>query len=222
MTRILLPLVAMAGLGLAVLSCQPEYHEGCEYHSDCGDGELCNDDSECEEVECTSSDDCASGKYCGSRFECLDGCEGDSDCLAGETCTDQHECQAYGCRTTELDCMYGEKCNESTGECDDALGENCSTCNILNFGSDCGGPSECWWMYDGGDCNNANDCEPGYACDDLDLDGRKECHRSFCLETCNPNAEEPCPRGFQCGDVTGTGDYYCFADCEFMVDNGYL
>lgn len=220
MSRLIFSLILTAWMTLGLTGCKTEYAEGCTYHSDCEDGSLCNDDGECEEVDCTTSDDCEAGEYCGERFECKTGCEGDSDCAAGENCTDAHECKAYGCRTTELDCSYGETCNSSTGECEPSDFPQCESCDVSEWTPSCPGSMECIWSYDSGDCNSDSDCDAGYHCDDLDLDGRKQCHSSFCYETCNPSAEEPCPRGFQCGEYNF--GYYCFADCEFMTDGGYL
>ena len=70
-----------------------------------------------------------------------------------------------------------------------------------------------------------SDCPSGQACDltnalpQWGIPGF--CHVDFCFMDCNPNAEDPCPRGYSCVDATGLGDNVCFADCEWMQENGY-
>ena len=219
MRAFLLPLLLSGGLGVAWMGCSgPEVAEGCEYHSDCPDGSLCEDE-ECEEVECTSSEDCQPGYFCAARFECAPGCEDDTDCAAGESCNEQNQCAEYGCRTTELDCAYGEFCDQDLGECYEDDAPHCAECDINATNTQCGGEGDCFYL-DGGSCTSDSDCEEGYSCDTVGFD--RICHADICLVTCNPNAEEPCPRGYQCGDVTGLGDYYCFADCVWLRNEGYL
>ena len=92
-------------------------------------------------------------------------------------------------------------------------------CDINATGTQCGGQGDCFYL-DGGSCTSDSDCEEGYSCDTVGFD--RICHADICLVTCNPSAAEPCPRGYQCGDVSGLGDYYCFADCVWLRNEGYL
>ena len=139
-----------------------------------------------------------------------------------ETCKD-HICDVYGCRSTTLDCEYGEFCDTSTGECKQSSGPHCESCDAAASNS-CGSNATCYILEADEDdtCTSDRDCEDGWYCDYLSSATAKNCHQDFCLVTCDPDDENACPRGFECVDASGTGDYVCYADCTYMIENGYL
>ena len=218
---------AIPALGLVLLlsactkKAAPLAEGECATAEDCADGLQCID-AACVQVDCTTSAECPFNSYCDVQaYTCVDGCREDADCLAGFACDDvANTCVETGCRDTQLDCAYGELCDEATGECVEDTRAHCQTCDALSTN-----PNQC----DGGDCfywggeacNSAADCDPGYECEQVPGLG-KICHADYCLVTCNPSVEDACPRGFECGDVTGMGDNYCYADCNYMTQNGYL
>jgi hypothetical protein len=150
-------------------------------------------DNSCQEVECLSSADCGLGAVCDledNRNECVAGCQGNYDCPPGSNCLDGL-CQEYGCRTTVLDCAFGEICNPETKQCELAEGPFCQPgCDPLenvfdDRGTDdlcddvalsnpsCGeGASSCWWAI--GEtvedtrcyvhCETTGDCPAGFQC----------------------------------------------------------
>ena len=219
--RILDPRTWIAGTMIAVatmllaLACTgaPTEAGPCGSSADCEDGQACSDGA-CVDAACLSSADCDINQFCNPVYKCQDGCESDSDCVAGETCN-ANQCESYGCRDTNLDCEPGEYCDQTTGECYPSDEGHCASCDIFDTNS-CGPSGSCY--YFGGDfCWSDADCPAGQTCDPNAF----FCHVDFCFMDCNPNAEDPCPRGYQCVDATGLGDNVCFADCEWMNENGY-
>jgi len=224
----------------------------CAYDSDCGESQVCQEEV-CVTVSCVASTDCDIGQYCDDTYNCSSGCSADSDCLAGETCDlDSNSCEAYGCRDTQLDCSYGQYCDVATGTCYDADAPLCEEC-IVN--GDCGGlgneclPTEytgincdaaernscsdpgmeCYIVEASEDpCQNDNQCELGWYCDNIGTGTGKVCHRdecitSTCTMTCDATGDgTDCPRGFQCYDAYGNGQGYCLGECAWMADKGYL
>lgn len=179
---------------LSLLSCTEVKAPECSDNGDCADGEACISQL-CEKVGCVTSSDCELQSFCNPLYECESGCESDDDCVAGESCNkDEHECSPYGCRSTELDCEYGEFCNTESGECEER-GQDCETCNATNINA-CGPGAYCLATTTGND--------------------------GYCWDTCED--ESDCPRGFQCLDWTDTPGYdkICFADCDYLTENGLL
>jgi hypothetical protein len=143
--------------------------DACGGSSDCGDGQVCVE-GECLTVDCSSSADCDVHQYCNQAFSCADGCAEDTDCQAGEVCNPANQCEAYGCRTTELDCDYGETCDLTTGQCYTDW-DYCRTCNPNNSNS-CGNGAMCAPYGDENvgycwkQCQSADDCARGFVCYD--------------------------------------------------------
>jgi hypothetical protein len=172
----------------------------------------CADDGECEgiavcdtrtnlcrEVECTSSSQCDLGSHCDAvEHACVPGCEGNEDCIAGETCNFEHQCEPYGCRTTELDCHYGENC--VSGECVDNPDPHCApamTVSAQNMCVNAGGALACF---------------------------DQACSQIYCLLPCSTSDADPCPRGTRCMqpfNPTDDNGFYCAGDCEFLLAHGF-
>jgi len=186
----------LLALAFSLLSCGPRRGgETCYDASDCPaeDGDLfaCTAGT-CESVQCLSTTDCPMGQVCDvddNNYECVDGCNNDLDCLAGSTCEDG-SCAEYGCRSTVLDCDWGEVCNEDSGECEEAEGSFCDACSVTSNLVD----------------NRGTDT----TCDDLILgnsgcggDGQV-CMNYFGLPTCyvSCTGQDDCPAGYQCSLIT--------------------
>ena len=187
----------------------------CENTSQCSDGQACIEET-CEDVECLNSSDCDIQHFCTDKYTCLGGCEADGDCRAGEICdTDVHQCTGYSCRDTELDCEYGEYCDTTTGECY----EDASHCTECPDGS-CDGGGACETL--GGElCKSDKDCEGHETCEYYAGFG-SICSADYCFFECNPDDEEPCPRGYHCLDFYGDGSFTgCYADCGILSELGY-
>lgn len=210
-------------LGGALAGCSKPADSGaaheCELSEDCGEGLQCIDHA-CIEVQCTTSGDCPFDSYCDiGAYTCVDGCLEDTDCLSGFNCDSvARTCVEAECRDTQLDCEYGELCDEASGACIEDSRDHCSPCDVFGGTNQCPG-GECFYLG-GTSCNTAADCDPGYECDNLGTGG-KVCHADHCYMNCNPSAAEPCPRGFDCV-AAGDGSNICFADCPYMMQNGYL
>lgn len=211
----LLPLIlALAGCGKKDAGSQ------CHDNGDCGSLQACIDNT-CRDVQCVTSADCEIHQFCTNKHMCLNGCASDSDCEAGESCdTTAHKCVAYGCRSSQLDCDYGQVCDTESGECNSAGQALCQSCDAASLGNQCGRGS-CFVVGVGSSCRKDADCESGWSCDYFGAGYGSLCHQDFCMTTCNPNAADPCPRGFECTDG-GDGKYYCYADCGYLTSNGYL
>lgn len=184
--------LTLVGLGLGALASCSKAPQ-CVDNGQCGDMQACIEE-ECVQVECLASAQCGLEQFCDVQrdYTCKSGCEHNTDCQAGFDCNpDSHQCEAYGCRSTDLDCGYGEVCDESSGECKRAQGDHCKTCSDPYFGSGC----------------NKGTC---YLFDE-------ESFASYCVVDCNPSQEDACPRGYECVDVLGDGaSYGCFAWCPSL------
>lgn len=136
---------------------------------------------------CSVASDCPVDHHCDDGT-CLPGCAADSDCLGGETC-ESETCQPGACRTGPLDCGLGEMCDQTSGECSD--GGGCETCD--------GPDAECG----AGECVNfGDDAAPAW----------------YCLLDCETaGAPDACPRGFDCRDLSGAGDLYCYGECPVLA-----
>ena len=239
-------LVLVALLAFAV-SCSQPSTKACSSNADCDEGAICNDDEQCEDVDCVTSADCDIFEYCSDDYECEEGCSEDSDCIAGETCnTETNECEPYGCRNTQLDCAYGQYCDQVTGTCYDDDRPHCGECDIYT-GSGCSGgqclvsrtANQCNTAYNGTDCPTGMDCavfdydDSSFCFSDADCTGgmlcdptylvcyTAYCFESACFQDCTiTDGDEACPRGFQCIDVFGDGisSPVCVGECSFMDD----
>jgi hypothetical protein len=217
--RCLTPLLLLVLLSLG--SCVLEERRGgevCFDSADCtteeGQLEACIA-ARCVEVGCLSSADCEIGTICDTEsgdYRCEAGCQSDSDCLAGFDCQ-EGSCVQYGCRTTLLDCGFGEVCNPDNGACEPSTGPHCTECTLSNNTWDDGGTTT--------------------TCDDVLL-ASDECggHGSFCMNWYEGRAvcyvgcteQSECPGGYQCNLVvrplpSGCADDYiilgtaCQAPC---------
>jgi len=173
-------------------------------------------DNYCQPVGCLSTADCGLGFICDLQSDernCVAGCQANYDCPAGANCV-AGQCVSYGCRTTVLDCAFGEVCNPQTNECEQAQGAYCSGCNIMtNVWDDAGTASSC----DDTIVSHPVCGEAGSFCWDPDGLGTPTC-----FVHCDSTGD--CPGGYQCvfmnrlADV-GCEDQYislgsvCVADC---------
>ncbi len=149
---------------LALMGCEPEVQ--CDENTACPFGEVCFE-GECKEIPCATSDQCGMEEYCLDR-SCVDGCAEDSDCYPGMECNvEAAQCVASGCRDTQLDCDFREYCNTANGQCYDAGGYYCRSCNDE---SDCGGGGNLCLNFGGGyeycgvECSTDTDCPAGFGC----------------------------------------------------------
>ncbi len=164
----------------------------CSEETPCtGLGETCRE-GECVSQSCATSASCNMEEFC-SGGACVSGCAADSDCYPGDACS-AGSCLPAGCRSTSLDCSFGEFCDVSTGDCYDASGYYCMGCADDWGESDCGG--------------NGNICLPFGAAG------------SYCGVTCE--TEVDCPSGYTCIGVSdGNGNVFthqCIAYCWLYED----
>ncbi len=200
-TRQLLALAAttLASV-LVVASCsgpaqQVECYDAGQCSGDVGELVACVD-NDCTSVECLSSSDCPLGKICSVEDEdytCESGCNGDADCPAGFECGESGVCEEYGCRSSLLDCNFGEFCNEDTGECEADTRPHCTSCDPL---------TNEWYQGDIFDnCDDYLIGNPtcggtGAVCNDWDLDNDGNLTDWGCYVGCE--VQEDCPMGFMC------------------------
>jgi hypothetical protein len=185
MMRWLLPLLLL----LPLSACQTAAPT-CTAHTDCAEGQICSDSGACVTQACASSLDCAIESWCDpGTGQCTPGCLNDRDCLPTEACDqEQRLCVATGCRSTALDCNFGEFCDVLSADCIPAGGFYCHPCESND---DCGSPN--------------NVC--------VRLGGSNQ--TTWCGVDCSGG--QTCPQGYTCGRVRTTGDvtvsYQCFAPC---------
>ena len=200
-------------VGLACLE-KPSLLLPCGSSTDCEDGQACGQDNACIDAGCLSSADCGIDQFCSPGYQCKEGCTEDGDCIAGQACNEgSKQCEAYGCRDTHLDCDLGEYCEPSTGECYLSDEGHCASCDMGDPNS-CGPEGGCTAHDDGSECWEDGDCPNGQTCED------RKCSLYLCELSCDPEEEEPCPRGFSCVSSPGWG-YTCYGDCMWMYENGY-
>lgn len=214
---ILLALVAVFGLQACGTGSKATE---CISNADCEGVAVCTEEGTCDEVECLSSNDCDIFQYCDDDNECQDGCDEDADCLAGFSCDlETNECEEYGCRSTQLDCEYGQYCDQVTGTCYDDDRGLCQTCDIFSGGGCPGG--DCYVSSTSGYCDidfGGADCGVDQDCAIFDVDESATCW-----------SDGDCPANSQCdfmdlnGDGFGDGYYchtdYCFTSaCFFTCD----
>jgi len=181
-SRALVPLLC-ALAALATSGCKAE----CEQNLNCPADQVCTD-GKCAARLCLDSSTCPMETFCSDEDgTCKGGCQGDRDCYPYHRCDEDGRCVENGCRNTSLDCGLGQFCNELTGECFDAGGAYCHTCEV---DSDCGGSSFCL---------------------DIGAPGGQR----YCLVDCSMGQE--CPRGYPCVDIVNGGGAVvgmgCYARC---------
>ena len=210
----------------------------CAQSVDCGNGLLCVN-NQCMEPECASSSDCQIEEYCSDLFQCVSGCTLNSDCFAGDLCIEQ-QCTPRGCRDAELDCKVGEYCDDNSRTCYEDSFDHCGQCSFSQWengidGGECVAYrfdefSSCNWdeaNQRGTGCLSLESCFPRYLFDPYESEGGV-CASVFKFKTCNPNDEQPCPRGFSCYEDVYNDPYQqppinvCISDCEFLIRNGLL
>ena len=190
-----------------------EKGEECTQNGDCEEGQACVDDT-CSTVECLGSDACGIENYCTADYTCAPGCAAGSDCLAGSECNvGAHVCEAFACRDTNLDCNFGEFCDSVFGECVPDPVAHCQDCGNASSAGTCGEAGTCLYGRVADACT-AGGCPSGQICDS------GLCYAAVCIEDCDPDAVDACPRGFAC-TFLGRGSYGCYADCDYLELNGY-
>ena len=182
-----LPLLALL---VGCSGAQPPAVE-CRDDGDCPGISICTDAQECEAVDCLTSAQCGLNSFCDSTtYRCEDGCQADDDCLSGSTCdVDTATCVQSQCTDSQIDCHFGDACNQDIGECE-AVEEMCAPCSGVGATTcreDIGG--ECLFFTAG----------------------------AFCLPPCSPFTDPAKnPRGFICLDLDD-GDaenFHLFGDCN--------
>ncbi len=183
-----LPLTMLLALLVLVLpGCKPK---ACETSDNCPAGTICTDTGLCQTIQCGSSNDCPVENWCNlDTGDCEAGCLSDNDCLPSEKCdVEQRECIKPTCRSTQLDCEFGQFCNQLSGACFDAGGNYCKSCERSE---DCGATGNNLCLRFGGQLD------------------------SYCGVDCSAGQE--CPRGYDCVRVTTSGQatlsYQCIAAC---------
>ena len=179
-----------------LLACSGKEEAECASDDACGFGEVCLE-GQCKGRSCATSAQCGMEQYCLSG-ECKNGCEVDADCYPGDACDTTSStvgsCATAACTSSRIDCEFNQFCNSVTGECYDAGGYYCKSCND---DSDCGGS--------GNYCLNL-----GYAESD------------FCGVTCSTDSD--CPSGYTCsplGDLSGNIiAYQCLTYCWLYEEEG--
>lgn len=189
--------VPMTLIGL-LIACNTTPGAGgdCIDDGECDGIAICSPAGRCEEVECTDSTMCAIGAHCDTTaHSCMTGCGSEGDCAAGESCN-AGQCAPYGCRETELDCSYGERCDQATHECyvDPAL--HCTAVPGLQGQAACtssGGTPVCW---------------------------DQACNEVYCIIPCDDQDVNACPRGLACAQaIQNDNNTFCFSDCEYYNAN---
>lgn len=173
----------------------------CVDAGDCEGVAICTALGECQAVECTQPAHCNLGYTCDVANTCVEGCATEEDCFAGEACSTAGECEPYGCRSSTLDCNYGERCDPTTHQCAQDVEPHClADCTVDWFSDSCelitpNAVCACFGSVSGSTCVG----------------------NTYCLVECDPSADEPCPRGFQCAQAfSNSTTPYCIADCDFI------
>ena len=177
-----------AGLLVLGIGCGSSDYQ-CSETTPCeGLGETCVE-GECVSKSCASSISCSMEQYC-DRGACVSGCAADTDCYPGDFCeTESASCQPTGCRSTSLDCSFGQFCDMATGDCYDASGYYCMPCEDSWGESDCGGngniclPWGAVGSFCGVTCEYETDCPAGYTCVGIS-DGNSNIITHQCIALC--------------------------------------
>ncbi len=142
---------------------------GCGEKAECSESDPCPFGATCQEGQCVSarcanSAQCAMEQHCDQGL-CVDGCGEDADCYPGEACdTDTHQCVNDPCTDAHQDCAFKEFCNGASGECYEAAGYYCRSCDE---DEDCGGEGSGNHCFNGTclvDCTRDADCPAGFYC----------------------------------------------------------
>ncbi len=178
-------------LACSVTTEAPECVDG----GDCTAGTTCIDET-CQQVDCLSSTECELSQYCDSSYECRAGCMVEEDCPSGQTCDEAAlQCVDSACRTSDLDCNLGERCNVATGACIGG-GDACTDCS--ESAAACGTSALCVY-FEGSETER------------------------YCYDYCD--RDQQCPAGFSCSqfEMIGGGSVgLCYADCAWLQENDWL
>jgi hypothetical protein len=180
-----LALTVLGLVGLALAGCADE----CEENLHCELGQVCSA-GQCEDATCVTSDQCAMETFCAQESGvCEPGCQTDRDCYPYNSCNQDNQCVNAGCRSTVLDCAFGEFCNTLTGECFDASGAYCRECEGYDDEEECGAGNLCVTIggypqpYCGVDCSLGQECPRGYDCGAVQ-DPSGNIRGYVCITTC--------------------------------------
>lgn len=166
-TSITMSVGAMTFGAMSLVGCNKTEAE-CSETVPCGFGETCQE-GVCVSQTCATSAQCEMETHC-SKGSCVDGCAEDSDCFPGDICDlESGTCQAGACTDSHIDCDFKEFCNGVTGECAEASGIYCKSCEL---NSECGGNGNVcmhWGLqrdFCGVSCEVESDCPSGFSCMD--------------------------------------------------------
>jgi hypothetical protein len=195
-----------------------ECYDASQCSADPGESIACVD-GDCTTVECLSTLDCPLGKVCdvdGQDYECVDGCNNDLDCSAGFSCSEDGICAEYGCRSSLLDCAFGEICNLESGVCEEDPRPHCQACDPLLNEWDIGEPGDnCDDFLSG----NSSCGGPGAICTTFTVGDLPLTSEPICYVPCEEALD--CPTGFTCSLVTfryGNGqDPNCAPDNTYSL-----
>lgn len=151
---------------LSLSACNNDKPAECSQNTPCGAFASCVD-GQCVAKSCGTSTDCGMQSFCDAG-ECQPGCQSGEDCYPDEVCDpNTATCAAAACRSTTLDCGFGEFCDPAAGDCYEASGYYCSDCRDDD---DCGGNGNlCFGFGSNGNfcgvtCDSQLDCPSGYDC----------------------------------------------------------
>ena len=181
------------GTVCSAFRCQDACHDTdnpCPTGQECIDGHCkipgsCVDKYDCEEPE----------TYCEPATNmCLPGCLEDFDCKRSGYLCELGTCVKQACERNWY-CAFGEVCDKDEGECVEAQGPHCDTCDPQQENA-CGEGNECINLQD----EDGNDLG------------------SFCFVQCEPTELDRCPQGYQCAPLQdqdgNVQNEVCFRDCS--------
>lgn len=191
-------------------------------------------------LQCTINSHCPFGTVCANNL-CLAGCADGGDCALGQPCINNLCDDRPGACTDNSYCEYGQLCNLTTQTCEDHE-ERDTLCQFCDPGPlacngapclidtsvpalPCTNDSTCS-DYPNATCQRApcledTDCSAGDTCvgGGIFLPGEcssGRCGRNFCGSLDCDNETDPCPRGYNCfeltivsGDPCTVGDNTC-------------
>lgn len=196
----------------------------CLTDAECVDKKLCVQ-GVCASVECYDNADCSYGMFCDDKGVCETGCNDEADCPSGEHCV-EGMCEPETCDDTQLDCEMGEWCD--SGSCLTPDFPNCHSCGFEDWQDTSTGKGDCIiYTFDPNtSCTwpNSDPCPELWSC--FPEDGVGEISSGFCVASfwylyCDPDLA--CPRGFSCEEILGADEpEVCWADCGYLLGNGFL
>jgi len=140
---------------------------GCGERAECSEDSPCPFGATCQEGQCVSAR-CANSGQCGmeqhcEQGACVAGCGEDADCYPGDACDETTgQCVNDPCTDQHRDCAFKEFCNGASGECYEASGYYCRSCNDDD---DCGAEgNHCYGDYCLVGCTRDADCPAGFYC----------------------------------------------------------